>query len=919
MELSWKKIVAIVVLIFAGVFGYLWHTNYFVQKEVTDYNRLRDLSRAYDATKEIREAKAKLGENITPALVIKSGPTDKRQIALTFDGLADTATTDRILDLLTKYKDKGTFFAEGINVAANPKIVTAIIQGGQKVGNYTYVGMGKMDKLPVDKAFYELCTAQKVLKITTDFTPKVFKSANTEYTAQLLKEIKAAGLDYAVQSSHFIDAKSITDQNAANAFVAGLKPGAIISMQLGIPGEIKKERGKTDERPAIDKQPGLEALPAPGRQGNAADALEKVLIALQAQKYELVFVADFAPSATAVPAAKTAGLWQQAKDFVVANLSMSTAYAAPVKRTKANKTTKVTQDTANAVKEATKDVVRDPKDVQGYKAGELGKVAPETPAFVKTAPVVSNVGAKEEKMLYTVDRVVPFTFTGLEKPNSVHNVLQALRDTGSTGTFFVTEQEIKRYSSLISDILADGNEVGIAVRPRASEDYDKIRATIVNTHNMLLNNFGVDTTLVKQFSGPVRDETKQAIEDLGYRLIGATVNVVQTRHKSAKTSAEVMKDIFGPKVYSVGRGWIVQIRMDFYDNEELAADMLRAIKKNKIDNIAYRSYHDTPETNPNNDSAYTIKTVGAVLSDKETAWTYPVPANTILPSMEMSPVVSGTSNKDFMKELKKRYIGFKWVNEDDRMLGFSNSEAEELDETGRIHTNDPVIFFTFDDWGTDVSINRLLYVFQKHNVKGNFFVLTHNVIHNPNLLRAIAMGGHDICAHSNAHKPMAVRRNGSSKQYPTQTPEEILADGKECYSRLLSITGDIDYDGQPVLTKFYRAPTLAISKDGLKALFNDGYEYFVAGAASTEDYSAPSLKVMLNRLTDVIFLHGKVRKGSVIVMHMSDTSKFTALALDMVLTANEQRADGDPAKFMVGRLSDYLVPGYDQSQPFTYR
>jgi len=56
-----------------------------------------------------------------------------------------------------------------------------------------------------------------------------------------------------------------------------------------------------------------------------------------------------------------------------------------------------------------------------------------------------------------------------------------------------------------------------------------------------------------------------------------------------------------------------------------------------------------------------------------------------------------------------------------------------------------------------------------------------------------------------------------------------------------------------------------------------------------------------------------------LVMHMSDTSKFTALALDLVLTANEKRAYDDPARFTVGRLSDYLVPGYDQSQPFAYR
>ena len=47
---------------------------------------------------------------------------------------------------------------------------------------------------------------------------------------------------------------------------------------------------------------------------------------------------------------------------------------------------------------------------------------------------------------------------------------------------------------------------------------------------------------------------------------------------------------------------------------------------------------------------------------------------------------------------------------------------------------------------------------------------------------------------------------------------------------------------------------------------------------------------------------------------MSDTSKYTARALDILLTLNEKKADNDTTKFVVGRLSDYLVPGYDQSR-----
>jgi hypothetical protein len=33
------------------------------------------------------------------------------------------------------------------------------------------------------------------------------------------------------------------------------------------------------------------------------------------------------------------------------------------------------------------------------------------------------------------------------------------------------------------------------------------------------------------------------------------------------------------------------------------------------------------------------------------------------------------------------------------------------------------------------------------------------------------------------------------------------------------------------------------------------------------------------------------------------------------LTANEAKADSDPSKFKVGRLSDYLFDGYSQINP----
>ena len=52
-----------------------------------------------------------------------------------------------------------------------------------------------------------------------------------------------------------------------------------------------------------------------------------------------------------------------------------------------------------------------------------------------------------------------------------------------------------------------------------------------------------------------------------------------------------------------------------------------------------------------------------------------------------------------------------------------------------------MIFLSFDDWGTEQSLNELLYVLEKQNVKATFFIKTEYVDANPNLLRTIAVKG----------------------------------------------------------------------------------------------------------------------------------------------------------------------------------
>ena len=276
---------------------------------------------------------------------------------------------------------------------------------------------------------------------------------------------------------------------------------------------------------------------------------------------------------------------------------------------------------------------------------------------------------------------------------------------------------------------------------------------------------------------------------LGYRLIGAKVNAVQSKHKAALTVDDIMPDIFGKSVTAMSRGGILNIRMDYYLRPTLAAELFMEIKIKKIDPIAYNCYGDVQGLNPSNDSAYRICSVSDVLRDEKHLWQYPVPASAYLPEIQRYPLLSvGANHDEVVNTLAARYIGNPDVTSYERTLGLTGRDFKKLNIAGCIKTKDSVIFFLPDDWGMDDSVNHLLYVFRKHHVHTTFFMLSHNITNNPNLLRAIAADGHDIACHTDSHIPM-VSRDINGRQYSKMSYEEFYRDIDTAYKNwnLLSV------------------------------------------------------------------------------------------------------------------------------------
>lgn len=527
--------------------------------------------------------------------------------------------------------------------------------------------------------------------------------------------------------------------------------------------------------------------------------------------------------------------------------------------------------------------------------------------------------APKKRFLTTTAQKVVLTFGGLTRKESVEDILDHLDRMGVKATFFVTELELRKHTDTVREIAARGHELGLGLRTGTDGDFYETCAQIERLQKNMQRLLGVRPVIARQVFGTESSTVNEAASAMGIELLGQTVSMVQTKDKEAKKVEDISDHLFGKFILAMGRGQIIYGRLDFLDDPTLTGGLLDWIKKNKVDSATYATLLDSPETNAENDSAYSMGAVREVLGDEAHRWTYPVPEEKMLRSLRGEKRRKPRTGRLFRHEFSARYIGAPAVTGTSRIRGFSEAEMEQMDRTGIVkNVRDNTIFLTFDDWGTDASINHLLYVLRKHHAKGTFFIITWNVKNNPNLLRAIAEDGHDIASHTNRHRPMVWQTSNYGGNMTPMTEEEYAEDVRLSYEELQKTVGDVMVDGKPVLTHYFRPPTLAISKSGIRSIMDAGFSYIVSGYESTDDYAIPSLQAMIGAISHGIYDEkGNVRKGSILIMHMTDKAKYTAEALDYILTVNDARDDNDPKKFKTGRLSDHLKEGYDQSRETT--
>lgn len=108
-----------------------------------------------------------------------------KYVALTFDDGPHPVYTEQILDILSKYNAKATFFVIGKNAENYPELVLKEYGAGHEIGNHTY-SHPNMTQISINSAIEEMQKTQEIIKNITGEAPKVFRSPGGIFNDELV-------------------------------------------------------------------------------------------------------------------------------------------------------------------------------------------------------------------------------------------------------------------------------------------------------------------------------------------------------------------------------------------------------------------------------------------------------------------------------------------------------------------------------------------------------------------------------------------------------------------------------------------------------------------------------------------------------------------------------------------------------------
>jgi peptidoglycan/xylan/chitin deacetylase (PgdA/CDA1 family) len=170
---------------------------------------------------------------------IAHGPTNRPQIALTFDDGPNIGATVQIMAILDRAGVKGTFFEVGKAIDADPQITRALYDDGQLVGNHSY----HHDQWRwLDPRYPELQRTQNAFRRAIGVCPALYRPPHGERTPFLARVVHDHHMHMVLWNASAGDWATNDAALVARRIVAGAKPGGILLLHDGLDGNPRANR-----------------------------------------------------------------------------------------------------------------------------------------------------------------------------------------------------------------------------------------------------------------------------------------------------------------------------------------------------------------------------------------------------------------------------------------------------------------------------------------------------------------------------------------------------------------------------------------------------------------------------------------------------------------------------------------------------
>jgi len=179
--------------------------------------------------------------------------TDEKVIALTFDDGPHKKYTPEILDILSKYNAKATFFIVGENAEKNPELALRVHEEGHELAIHTYTHPFRTN---VANLIKEIKQTHATIYGITGYSPVLFRPVEGQYTDAMIDAIVKEGYKVVMWSWHLdtFDWKSPGERKIINTVLKGAKPGSVVLFHDG--GGNREQTVKAMKKiiPELEKQ-----------------------------------------------------------------------------------------------------------------------------------------------------------------------------------------------------------------------------------------------------------------------------------------------------------------------------------------------------------------------------------------------------------------------------------------------------------------------------------------------------------------------------------------------------------------------------------------------------------------------------------------------------------------------------------------